>query len=961
MSHATRAAIVIACGLALASAVAIGQPPTALPPATAQALTLEDCAKLYGHLTLNEINGWWKKLPTTQAEAEQLQREVIEAMKKFDEANTLFSIGQPQKAKEAMLACSTGLLKVFNEDFPLLADLNGTYGVMLSQAGDVVGADVAFRKQRASMEKIFPVGKFPDGHPRLAIALTTIGTGQFALGRHAAAEALFRDALRMYRKVGPANPNGSDLTLLLGQLAAALFARKEFEEAESIAREALKRCEAHASAPGGSGEFRELLGKAKNTLASVLQARGKTAEADRLLAEATELAGPAQKGILLGNQAVIAMRSGDFALALVRSEEAVRAVEAAYPASQYPRGHPHLVQVLPVRGETLAASGDCAAAERVFARYLEMVRAIYPDDKCPDGHPELASALSVFGSLHLRLPSADNQGSAAQYFRDSLSISLGHTRAQAAYLSESAMLQQIDSAVTSVDGLLSVSRPFDSRDYWYLWETKAAVMRVLDYRRRLAVKSNDPAVKGILKQLTAVREELTTSALAPITNSATPSSSSDLTRRKEELESQLALAQGLPIPPRTGVGPTALSQVLPANAAFVDFWVYRRIVQDTANSGNSGRRFAPQYVAFVTTRDRDVVRVELGPTDAIDREVDAWLANIVRKVPDPILERQSAKKVADLVWKPLLDKLPSGLNALYICPDGSIGRLPFIALPDSTGEKVLLEQMKVIEVPHGPGLHARLSAPIPSTLTGPVLAIGDVEYGPGALPSLPGTDQEIRALGVAASESRIDPVIMLTKANATLKEVSARLETARVAHFATHAFANGVDRTPGSMPADVLIRNPLIGCKLALTGANSGIALEGEAIAGLRLNDLDLAVLSACNTARGVTFSGEGVYALRRAFHTAGCRAVVASLWSVDDLSTAALMTLFYHHLWVDRMAPEDALWNAQKELYQNPGNILAWAERKRGETAILLPEPPAVVRESLPRKWAGFQISMQK
>ena len=118
----------------------------------------------------------------------------------------------------------------------------------------------------------------------------------------------------------------------------------------------------------------------------------------------------------------------------------------------------------------------------------------------------------------------------------------------------------------------------------------------------------------------------------------------------------------------------------------------------------------------------------------------------------------------------------------------------------------------------------------------------------------------------------------------------------------------------------------------------------------------------------GRTIAGEGVYALRRAFHAAGCRTVVASLWAVDDLSTAALMTQFYHHLWVDEMPPEDALWRAQLDLYQAPGNIAQWAEGRRGDplplrvaTVGALPAAPAVMRESLPRKWAGFQISMNQ
>jgi CHAT domain-containing protein len=47
--------------------------------------------------------------------------------------------------------------------------------------------------------------------------------------------------------------------------------------------------------------------------------------------------------------------------------------------------------------------------------------------------------------------------------------------------------------------------------------------------------------------------------------------------------------------------------------------------------------------------------------------------------------------------------------------------------------------------------------------------------------------------------------------------------------------------------------------------------------------DADLVTLSACETALGAELSGEGLVGLTRAFHYAGARSVLASLWSVAD------------------------------------------------------------------------------
>jgi CHAT domain-containing protein len=73
---------------------------------------------------------------------------------------------------------------------------------------------------------------------------------------------------------------------------------------------------------------------------------------------------------------------------------------------------------------------------------------------------------------------------------------------------------------------------------------------------------------------------------------------------------------------------------------------------------------------------------------------------------------------------------------------------------------------------------------------------------------------------------------------------------------------------------------------------NEGL-LAIEEVSALHL-DADLAVLSACDTARGSVVRGEGVESLANAFLEAGARAVIATLWELDDRSAADLMKVFY-------------------------------------------------------------------
>lgn len=60
---------------------------------------------------------------------------------------------------------------------------------------------------------------------------------------------------------------------------------------------------------------------------------------------------------------------------------------------------------------------------------------------------------------------------------------------------------------------------------------------------------------------------------------------------------------------------------------------------------------------------------------------------------------------------------------------------------------------------------------------------------------------------------------------------------------------------------------------------------------------LDLVVLSACETGKGVLKAGEGIMSLSRAFIASGCKSVITSLWNVNDKTTKNLMESFYKNL----------------------------------------------------------------
>ena len=107
-----------------------------------------------------------------------------------------------------------------------------------------------------------------------------------------------------------------------------------------------------------------------------------------------------------------------------------------------------------------------------------------------------------------------------------------------------------------------------------------------------------------------------------------------------------------------------------------------------------------------------------------------------------------------------------------------------------------------------------------------------------------------------------------------------------ILHFATHGLLDD--------------HNPLYSRLLlaSSTEIDDGF-LEAREIMKLDLH-ADLAVLSACQTARGKVGSGEGLIGMSWAFFIAGASTTVVSQWKVDSASTGRLMVDFHRALQVN-------------------------------------------------------------
>ncbi|MDM7925455.1 MAG: CHAT domain-containing protein, partial [bacterium] len=149
----------------------------------------------------------------------------------------------------------------------------------------------------------------------------------------------------------------------------------------------------------------------------------------------------------------------------------------------------------------------------------------------------------------------------------------------------------------------------------------------------------------------------------------------------------------------------------------------------------------------------------------------------------------------------------------------------------------------------------------------------------GRFDPLPDSEREVRAIARNFRDSAV-----YTGRRATEERLKRMAPDYRILHLAAHSEISEIQ----PMQSRIIL------------GGKAGGVEDGDLrtieICGLKLN-ADLVVLSGCGTALGKPSRGEGLIGMSRAFLHAGVPSTVASLWPVDDASTAVFMERFYGRL----------------------------------------------------------------
>ena len=250
---------------------------------------------------------------------------------------------------------------------------------------------------------------------------------------------------------------------------------------------------------------------------------------------------------------------------------------------------------------------------------------------------------------------------------------------------------------------------------------------------------------------------------------------------------------------------------------------------------------------------------------------------------------------------------------LVIVPHGYLHRLPFHALFD--GSRYLIDSYSISYAPSA-SVYYLCSKTKASRGTGKSTVIGVPD------PGTPHIGEEVAAVAAHLPNAHI-----LMGPEATVDQLRKAAAESRFVHIATH----GEFRTDNPMFSSIRL-------------ADSFLSVYDFYDFRLRA---ELVTLSGCGTGLSVVTSGDELLGLVRGLLYSGARAVLLTLWDVNDQSTAEFMKSFYTKMAATN-DKSDALRQAVQELRQSYPDVYHWA-------------PFVLIGNSIPQSQVTSKLSRAK
>ena len=312
----------------------------------------------------------------------------------------------------------------------------------------------------------------------------------------------------------------------------------------------------------------------------------------------------------------------------------------------------------------------------------------------------------------------------------------------------------------------------------------------------------------------------------------------------------------------------------------------------------------------VDCEDRSLLMFQSGQTDEHkDIPQTRLLEEDDHDDDDDDVSLESASDTTMQMWYKMIvapvEDLLDG-SELIVVPERLLYRIPLAALEDSNG-KQLSEKYKVRIIPSLTTLKLIQASPANYHSETGALIVGDPAVG---IVHLRGREKYVSRLSSAKEEAemigqllQIESLRVLTGRQATKQAVLQEINSVSLIHIAAH----------GDAERGEICLSPICSGNKVPEKEDFMLTMSDISNAQLRAK---LVVLSCCHSGSG-QIKAEGVVGIARAFLGSGARAVLVTLWAVEDRATMQFMKQFYERL-VRGESASESLHNTMKWMRQS-------------------------------------------
>jgi len=443
-------------------------------------------------------------------------------------------------------------------------------------------------------------------------------------------------------------------------------------------------------------------------------------------------------------------------------------------------------------------------------------------------------------------------------------------------------------AARLVSALIAQNQP----DRAYEWANLFTTADLADYTRLLQAKVANPKAQQAINQWNQQNQQLQV-----LYEQLQQSYSDSLAQKMRELEQQVnqqADVISRNFPEVTDLFETRLTDISKLRASIPAGTTVIHPIVLTSETNSTA-----EIILFIINRESLSLKKVTIPSSDFNNLLNQTYVQLKNRFDENYLNNLAG--LYNLLIRPIEPQIrATNPKQISIIATDKLRYLPFEALYDSQTDQYLIQKYSINYLTR---LSTRsLSVQPRANTSRRVLALGNPILQ--APLTLPGAETEVQSITQILPGSEA-----LIGSQATLAAFKLQSLRFPLIHLATHGCFQ-----KGGCPKLGLEENTIL-------FADQRFNIADAALLGLQ--NVDLIVLSACQTALQTESNGEEIAGLAYVFERAGAKATIASLWSAEDKTTQAIMVQFYQNL-KQGMSKGEALQKAK--LTQIESHPFFWA-----------------------------------